>query len=159
MEVSPVVARVCSAFAGFFAGERGAAWYGPAYALYYRLLVLPQPVARDRRRQIIAEGRRLAPLLRQAWESFGRPDADIRALAAGLQIPVWAAWGSNDRVIPLGACLPAIRALRHGRLTRYVAGHAAFLEQPDAFAADFADWAETLPAGAGPNPVSLRAAE
>ena len=153
---SPLVTRICRLFESFFAaGERGAGWYGAAYALYYRLLVLPSSAARTRRRQIVAQGRRLAPLLRQAWASFGRPEADIRAVAAGLDIPVWAAWAANDRVIPLSLCLPAIHALKQGRLTRFKAGHAAFLERPDDFAAAFAEWAQTLPVAA----VSLKAAE
>jgi 4,5:9,10-diseco-3-hydroxy-5,9,17-trioxoandrosta-1(10),2-diene-4-oate hydrolase len=150
--VTPLVAAVCRVFARFFAaGERGARWYGPAYALYYSLLVLPEPAARNRRRQIIAQGRRLAPALRRAWESFARPEADIRDVAAELDIPVWAAWAENDRVIPLAFCRDAIGALRHGRLTRYRAGHAVFLEQPDAFAADFVTWADALPGGPSRN--------
>jgi pimeloyl-ACP methyl ester carboxylesterase len=160
VEVNALVARFCGAFARFFAaGERSAGWYAPAYALYYRLLLLPRPAARARRRRIVADGRRLAPLLRQAWESFGRPEADIRSVVARLDIPVWAAWAAHDRVIPLSACLPAIKALRHGRLTRYTAGHAVFLEEPDAFAADFIGWAENLSARAPDNQDSLRGAE
>ena len=86
----------------------------------------------------------LAPLLREAWHSFGQPDADLRALAAQLDLPVWVAWASNDRVIPLSACLPALLSIRNARISEFPAGHAAFLECPDQFAAGFGAFAAGL---------------
>jgi hypothetical protein len=44
--------------------------------------------------------------------------------------------------IPLRACLPAIQRTKNHKLSRC---HAAFLEQPDAFAADFEMWMRLLP--------------
>ena len=145
VEVTPLVSRICALFEKFFAaGERGAFWFGWLYARYYAL-VLPTPAAADRRRQIIDQGARLAPLLRRAWAGFGRAEADLRPTAASLDAPIWVAWAARDKVIPLRRCLPAIRRLKHVTLSRYDAGHTAFLERPDAFAADFCRWMAELP--------------
>lgn len=142
--VDKTVRRFCGLFEAFFAaGERGAAWYGPAFALYYRL-VLPSRAAGDQRRRIIANGRRLAPLLRQAWRSFGQPEADIREVAARLETPVWVAWARSDHVLPLSLCRPALARLRNHSLTLFSGGHTPFLEQPDAFAEGFARFAAGL---------------
>lgn len=135
--VDRTVRRFCTLFESFFAaGERGAAWFGPAFALYYSL-VLPAPAARVQRRKIIAKGRALAPILRQAWASFGRPEADVRDLAAGLRIPIWAAWARRDHTIPVSLCRPALARLQDCSLTLFKGGHTPFLEQPDAFAEAF----------------------
>lgn len=145
VEVTPMVSRICRLFEKFFAaGERRAFWFNWLYARYYGL-VLPMPAASERRRAIIAQGEQLAPLLRQAWAGFGRPEADLRALAASLDVPVWVAWAARDKVIPLRACLPAIQRLKRYKLSRYDAGHVAFLEQPDKFAEDFEQWLAGLP--------------
>ena len=145
VEVTPIVARLCRLFEKFFAaGERGAFWFDWLYARYYRM-VLPSPAAAARRAEITAQGRALAPALRQAWASFGRPEADLRAVAAALDVPIWVAWAVRDKIVSLRACRPAIDRLRNHTFTRYDAGHAAFLEQPDAFAADFARWMRSLP--------------
>ncbi|WP_304190511.1 alpha/beta fold hydrolase [Phenylobacterium aquaticum] len=145
VEVDATVARFCGLFAAFFrAGERGAWWYGAAYGAYYRWLVLPARAARVQRRRIIAAGREMAGQLRRAWEGFGRPGADLRAVAAALDAPVWFAWARDDRVIPLSRCRPAIKAMKHAQVTVFPGGHAAFLEQPDAFAAGFRAFAARL---------------
>jgi pimeloyl-ACP methyl ester carboxylesterase len=145
VEVTPVVSRICRLFEKFFAaGERRAFWFNWLYARYYGL-VLPMPAAADRRRAIVARGEMLAPLLRQAWAGFGRPGADLRAAAAALDLPIWVAWAARDKVIPLRLCLPAIERLKNHKLSRYDAGHAAFLEQPDKFAGDFRQWMAELP--------------
>ena len=144
LAVDQAVRRFCRLFEAFFAaGERGAAWFGPAFALYYRL-VLPSRAARDQRRRIIANGRRLAPLLRQAWASFGQADADIRDLAAGLETPIWVAWARSDHVLPLSLCRPALAQLRDHSLTLFAGGHTPFLEQPEAFAEGFKRFAARL---------------
>jgi len=118
--VTPLVSRFCALFERFFAaGERGAWWYGGAYSSITGL-VLPGPRRPGRgRREIVAQGRALAPLLRQAWASFSRPEADIRAVAAGLDIPVWAAWGRQGPGHPAGRLSPgALEALKHAAWTR-----------------------------------------
>lgn len=142
--VNGVVRRFCGLFARFFAaGERGAAWFPAAFALYYRM-VLPSPAAAAQRRRIVAAARETAVVCRQAWESFGRPEADIRAMARDLDARVWFAWAGQDRVIPLRFCRPAVDAMRAADLTLFRAGHSAFLEQPDAFADGFRAFAASL---------------
>lgn len=143
--VDDTVRRFCSLFARFFAaGERRAAWFGPAYAAYYRLLVLPARQAKAQRRRIIASGYEMAGQLRQAWESFGEAEADIRDVARRLEAPVWVAWSRGDRIIPLSRCRPAIEAMKRAVISTFPGGHAPFLEQPEAFAEGFADFAEAL---------------
>ena len=152
VEVTPTIARFCRTFARFFAaGERGAWWYPYAFAAYYRM-VLPEPVAARQRRRIVARATQIAAVLREAWTSFAAPEADIRAVAAGLEVPVWVAWAKRDRVIPLRACRAAIDALRNATLDTFDAGHSAFLEQPDAFARGFAGFIARLPGAAPATP-------
>jgi 4,5:9,10-diseco-3-hydroxy-5,9,17-trioxoandrosta-1(10),2-diene-4-oate hydrolase len=146
VEFGPQVARFCRLFERFFAaGERRAFWYGPLFALYYRM-VLPSRRAAAQRRKIVGAGYRLAPLLRQGWASFGRPEAYLGPLVDRLDVPVWIAWAKRDKVISLDLCRPTIAKFRHGRLSTFDAGHSAFLEQPEAFAREFAAFAEALPA-------------
>ncbi|WP_394761407.1 alpha/beta fold hydrolase [Phenylobacterium sp.] len=135
--VNGTVRAFTGAFVRFFqAGVRRAWWFKPVFRAYYGL-VLPAPAARAQRGRIIADCHALAPVLAQAWESFGRPEADIRRLAAGLSVPVWFAWARSDRVIPLGLCRPAIAAMASATVTEFDGGHSPFLEQPQAFVAGF----------------------
>jgi 4,5:9,10-diseco-3-hydroxy-5,9,17-trioxoandrosta-1(10),2-diene-4-oate hydrolase len=145
VEFNPQVARFCRLFERFFAaGERRAFWYGPLFALYYRM-VLRGPRAAAQRRRIVAAGYRFAPLLREGWASFGRPEAYLGPLVEGLDVSVWIAWAMRDKIIPMDRCRPTIARFRHGRLSTFDAGHSAFLEQPEAFAQGFAAFAEALP--------------
>jgi 4,5:9,10-diseco-3-hydroxy-5,9,17-trioxoandrosta-1(10),2-diene-4-oate hydrolase len=129
----------CALFAAFFArGARGARWFAWAYSVYYRYLVLPSAAAAARREQIIAHGPLLAPILRDAWRSFGRPEADLRRELEALRVPIWFAWAKRDRVIPLALVQPCIARCATGQLSVFEAGHSAFLECPEAFAQGFA---------------------
>jgi pimeloyl-ACP methyl ester carboxylesterase len=144
VEVDAKVARICRLFERFFAaGERGAWWFPTLFALYYRM-VLQKPAAAGQRRRIVSQARRLAPTIRQAWASFGTREADVRALSANLDIPIWVAWARYDRVIPLSYCLPAIKSLKNAKVDMFDAGHTAFLEQPDQFAEKFEQFVATL---------------
>jgi 4,5:9,10-diseco-3-hydroxy-5,9,17-trioxoandrosta-1(10),2-diene-4-oate hydrolase len=145
VEVDAEVRRLIGLFVRFFrAGVRGAWWFRPLFALYR--LVLPAPAAREQRRRIVAAASASAPVLVQAWSSFARPEADLRALAARLDVPAWFAWAKGDKVIPLARCRPAIAAMRQASLTEFAGGHAAFLEQPEAFVAGFEAFVASLPA-------------
>ena len=153
VRVTPLVRLICGAFAAFFAaGERHAAWFAPAFRAYYRM-VLTQPAAADQRRRITDDALRLAGVLRQAWTSFGQPEADLIETACALGAPIWVAWAKQDKVIPLAFCRPAIRRLRNATLTTFKAGHSAFLEQPDGFADGFLAFVARLP-----EPAARRAA-
>ena len=118
----------------FAAGARGARWYPAAFAAYYRI-VLTEPAAREQRDRIVAQGNDVARVLEEAWLSFGTPEADIRALAPVVTCPVLFAWAARDRINQLARCRAAIARFPDARLETFRAGHAAFLEAPDAFAA------------------------
>ena len=146
IEVTPAIASVCNTMSRFFAaGARKAWWFGPAFRAYYSLLVLPSGSARDQRRRIIAAGYELAETLRDAWQSFGKPEADIRSLALTLDVPIWFAWATGDKLIQLKACQPTISKMKRAKLTKFGGGHAAFLERPAAFVRAFKKFAATLP--------------
>jgi 4,5:9,10-diseco-3-hydroxy-5,9,17-trioxoandrosta-1(10),2-diene-4-oate hydrolase len=132
--VTPRVRRATGFFAGIHArGASGAWWYPAWYGLYYRT-VLQTGAARARRAEIVAQGRRMAPILAQAWRSFGAPDADQRALAPITKQPVLFAWAARDRVVSLRAAEPAIAAFPDARIERFDAGHSPILETPEEFA-------------------------
>jgi pimeloyl-ACP methyl ester carboxylesterase len=127
----------------FSAGAHGARWYPLAFAGYYRL-VLSQPTAAAQRQRIIAAARELAPVLAQAWRSFGTPDNDVRALAPRVTCPVLFTWAMGDRINQLKRCRPAIQQFPNARLETFRGGHAAFLEDPDAFVAALDRFLSTL---------------
>lgn len=143
--VNPFIKGICTLFSAFFnAGAQGKQWFARAYRLYYELIVLPSRSAKPQRERIIASGYEMAATLRDAWISFGQPSADLRAMAIGLDVPVLCAWASDDRVIPLWMCKPIIRKMRQAQLIQFDAGHSVFLEQPQAFAKNFLEFANHL---------------
>ena len=144
VEIDAAVVSFCRLFTRFFlAGARRAWWFKPVFGLYYRV-VLPSRSAAKQRRRIVATAHRIAPMLAQAWRSFGEPAADIRDVAAKLDVPIWIAWAKNDRVIPLWRCRAAIDRMQNASLDVFVGGHAAFLEQVDEFAEKFERFASRL---------------
>jgi 4,5:9,10-diseco-3-hydroxy-5,9,17-trioxoandrosta-1(10),2-diene-4-oate hydrolase len=145
IEVTDQVTRVCNFMSRFFGGgARRAWWFRTAFWAYYTLLVLPSAAARGQRKRIIAAGYDVAPVLRDAWLSFGKPEADLRRTAAALDVPVWVAWATGDKVIPLSRCLAAIQSMKSARLTKFGGGHAAFLERPRPFSRAFKRFARAL---------------
>lgn len=134
-EITPFARFLIRRFVAFFrAGERGRRWYAPAFRLYYRQVL---PDARAERERITAADYEIAPVLRQAWESFARPEADLRNLVAQVECPVWIAWARSDRIIAWPRCREAARGFRNVAISLLNGGHAAFLEDPDRFAAGF----------------------
>lgn len=145
--VNALVRATVGLFVRFFrAGERGAGWFDRVYAGYYRFLVLPSPAAAEQRARIVRAGRAYASTLRQAWETFRQPEADLRSITAALDVPIWLAWAKQDRVIPLWMCKPAIRHMQQAQLSTFPGGHAAFLECPQAFIDGFLGFVNGLPA-------------
>lgn len=118
----------------FAAGANGARWYPRAFATYYRF-VLSQPAAATQRARIVASAVEVAPVLAHAWRSFGAPEADLRGLAPRITCPVLFTWATGDRINQLKRCRPAIQRFPNGRLETFRGGHAAFLEDLDAFGA------------------------
>src|SRR5262249_52745378 len=142
--VDATVRKFCARFANFFsAGARGAWWFPPAFALYYRMVLSAAPSIPQRRR-IIASARNIAPILAEAWRSFGEPSADIRDVAAAITTPTWIAWARRDRIIPLSRCMPALKRIEHATLDTFAASHTPFLECPEEFAARFEAFASEV---------------
>jgi pimeloyl-ACP methyl ester carboxylesterase len=136
----PLARTVIRAMVAFFdAGARGASWFPTAFAAYYQ-----RAPAGEQRRRIVASAREIAPLLRDAWTGFGRPDADLRHLAPAIRCPVLIAWAARDQVIQLRRCRPALRDFPDARLETFPAGHAPHLETPDAFEAALERFLEPL---------------
>ncbi len=142
--VTPRIARICRTFAQFFgAGARGAWWYGAAFGAYMHL-ILPTRRAAPQRKRIARACYETAALIRDAWLSFAEPGYDLRGVAASLDVPVWCAWAMDDKVLPLNFAIDTIKAMKHATISRFVGGHAAFLEQPARFAAEFRKFAGAL---------------
>lgn len=121
------------AMARFFtAGARGAWWYPRAFAAYYRM-ILVTPAAAEQRARIVAAGRDVAPILAQAWRSFGMPGAEIGPLAPQVRCPVLFTWAKRDRINQLSRARRAIGQFPNARLELFDAGHSPFLETPEEF--------------------------
>ena len=133
----------------FAAGARGARWYPRAFASYYRR-VLSEPAAAEQRARIVAAAVEIAPILAQAWRSFGAPEADIRPLAPRIACPVLFTWATGDWINQLGRCRTAIRRFPNARVERFRGGHAAFLEAPDAFLQSLERFLVNVMAGSEP---------
>lgn len=131
----------------FDQGARGAAWFERAFALYYRL-VLSGAAAAEQRARIVAACRENAAVMRDAWESFRSPEADLRTAARGLRVPCLFAWAKGDRIVAWKACKPAIEAIPGAQVQMLDGGHAAFLEDADAFNRAFETFAGRLPSNA-----------
>ena len=135
LEVTPALATICRGFSRIFAaGASGAFWYPTFFGLYYRMVL---PLAPGQRRRIISAAKRSAPLLAQAWESFGQASADLRGLASRVSAPVWAAWAMNDFILPLGGSRPGLDGFGSLKVEGFRGGHSPFLEDPDRFAERF----------------------
>lgn len=144
--------RMMTAFFG--AGARGAGWFGPLFAAYYRMVLRESTAATDRRR-IVADGRRTAAVMAQAWASFAQPQADLREAFASLDCPVLLTWAKSDRILAFRRCRAAIERLPSARVVAMRGGHSAFLEDPKAFDATLVAFVDGLQAPAGSTPVRV----
>jgi pimeloyl-ACP methyl ester carboxylesterase len=135
LQAGGLLARlVCNHFARFFArGERGDRDYARKYRRYYERSVLPQKDATWRREEIIADAYKTAGTLRAAWLSFAQPDSDIRHLPQRVRCPVLYAWCARDRINAWSRSKHAALSASNHTVRLFRGGHAAFLEQPEAF--------------------------
>jgi 4,5:9,10-diseco-3-hydroxy-5,9,17-trioxoandrosta-1(10),2-diene-4-oate hydrolase len=141
---SAVVRFLIGRFVAFFrAGENGKRWFRRGFRLYYSRVLRAAP-ARTQRERIVASAYEIARPLRQAWESFARPQADTRDLVPKVACPVWLAWAKDDSIIPWSGSKKAAARFADARVQLFRGGHAAFLEDPDRFAAGFLDFARRL---------------
>lgn len=138
----------CRALARRFErGGQGARAFPSWFARYYRN-VLPTEAASWRRDEIVAAGVSTAPVLAEAWRSFAAPEADIRHLVETLPMPVLFAWGKRDKTLPWTWVKAAARRTPRAEIELFDAGHAAFLETPEAFDATLLRFTDGLEAGA-----------
>ncbi len=128
----------------FQAGVDRTRWFSPAFRLYYGR-VLNRRAAKAQRRRIIDARFEIAQPLVEAWTSFATPEADIRALAARLPMPVLYAWARKDQIVPLKRSRAAVNATPNHELIQFKAGHMPALETPKPFAKAFAAFLEKLP--------------
>ena len=98
--------------------------------------------AREEAERFTASGYEIAGILRQAWEGFAEPDADIRTLVPRVKCPVFIAWAKSDRIIAWSLCRKAARRFSDARMTFFRGGHAAFLEDAQRFARAFRQFAK-----------------
>ena len=128
----------------FQAGVDQKRWFSLAFKLYYAR-VLPRRTAKAQRRRIIDARFEIAKPLVEAWSSFVAPDADIRAVAARLSMPVLYAWATKDQIVPLKKSREAVDATPDHELVTFRAGHMPALETPKAFAKAFRAFLSRLP--------------
>jgi pimeloyl-ACP methyl ester carboxylesterase len=127
----------------FHDGAEGHASFMPWFDEYYRsILVTDASVAR--RKLIVEAGYESAAILEQAWHSFAQPEADQRALAATLKMPVLVAWASRDGLIQWSRNREAIEAIPGVKVVQLEAGHTPFLETPAEFLAAVTPFLATL---------------
>ncbi|MBL6853035.1 MAG: alpha/beta hydrolase [Alphaproteobacteria bacterium] len=136
---------VCDHYARFFAkGERGDKDYPRKFRRYYET-VLPGAPAAWRREEIVADAYKTAGLLRQAWQNFAKPEADLRHLLPAVKCPVLLAWAKDDKAVSWGGSKAAALTIPHHTVALLDGGHAAFLEAPEAFDAALLRFAAALP--------------
>jgi 4,5:9,10-diseco-3-hydroxy-5,9,17-trioxoandrosta-1(10),2-diene-4-oate hydrolase len=142
---------------GFFAGlfidhlvsrfERGVAGeerFRDWFAGYYEDVLLGDE-ARVRRDAIVAAGYESAPRLVEAWKSFARPDADLRAGLPSLRMPVFVGWAMRDGLVQWGRNREAVETIPGVKLVRFErSGHAPFLEESGEFNRAVAPFLEGL---------------
>lgn len=118
----------------FASGARGDPSYAAAFEQYYRTVLIEEPAHAERDR-IVRSAYEIAPILVQAWKSFGRPEESLWAVVPQIRCPVLLAWAKDDAVIPLAFSAPNFVRFPDHQLEVFAGGHAAFLEDPDRFEA------------------------
>lgn len=132
------------ALARFFArGARGGRWTRRAFAAMYRG-ILSEPPAAEQRARIVATWPDVAPLLADAWRSFGQANDDLTQLLPRIACPALITWSTGDRLNPLSFNRPGIARLPHGELATFPGGHSPFLECPERFDPVFARFMERV---------------
>lgn len=129
--------------ARFEQGAREEARFAPWFAEYYEGVL---PNAPTRRAQIVAAGYESAPLLVQAWHSFMQPRECFTERLPKVKAPVLVAWAKRDEIIQWSRNEAAIETLPSKRVVFFDAGHAPFLEAPEAFNAELEVFLASLPA-------------
>jgi 4,5:9,10-diseco-3-hydroxy-5,9,17-trioxoandrosta-1(10),2-diene-4-oate hydrolase len=134
LQTSSTAGRIfVGAFVQYFAaGRRGASWYRWAFDKYYQRVLIKES-AQQQRERIVRSAYETAPILEQAWKSFGRPEENLNPILPEIRCPVFIAWAKDDFVVPLKETQSAFQRFSNHRLEVFDGGHAAFLEDPDHF--------------------------
>ncbi len=133
------ISHLESRFAWGAAGEER---FHDWFADYYRG-VLKADVAAERRRAVVESGYEVAPRLVEAWHSFAQAQAYLGDRLAALRLPVFVGWAADDEIVQWKRNAAAIATLPNATVVQFAgAGHAAFLETPDAFNAAIAPFLE-----------------
>jgi pimeloyl-ACP methyl ester carboxylesterase len=129
----------------FRRGVDGEARYRDWFARYYADILLG-PEAAPRREAIVAAGYESAPRLVEAWTSFSRADADLRAGLPALRVPVFVGWAMRDGLVQWSRNRAAVATIPGATVARFErSGHAPFLEEPAAFAMAVAPFLDGVP--------------
>lgn len=128
----------------FHDGVEGRVSFARWYERYYEDILVGAPAV-QRRAAIVAAGYESASLLEQAWHGFAQPEADQRALAPRLTMPVWVAWADDDGLIQWSRNRAAVESIPNVRVAHFPGGHAPFLEVPEPFFAQLTAFLASLP--------------
>ena len=120
----------------FKAGEQGKKSFQSKFRNYYKK-VLVSKLADKRREEIVSSAYQIAPLLVEAWQSFGTVQEDLRPLINSVQCPVLFTWGTKDKVVQLNRNKRAINMFSNKKLILYNIGHTPYVECPEDFIKDF----------------------
>lgn len=130
--------------AHFHDGVEGVASFKPWFTKYYDGILVTD-AAKARKALIVDAAWESAPILEQAWHSFAQPEADLRAKAKALPMPVFVAWAAKDELIQWSRNREAVEAIPHVKVVQFEAGHAPFLETPEAFITSVRPFLSHLP--------------
>lgn len=103
-------------------------WFREYYAK-----ILITPAAREQLERILSAGYESAPVLAQAWTSFMQPEASLAPLISKVTMPTLFTWADQDQLVSWSRNEEAVKRFPNAKVVHFEAGHAAFLEQPDAF--------------------------
>lgn len=130
--------------AHFHDGVEGVASFKPWFSKYYDGILVTD-AAKARKALIVDAGWESAPILEQAWHSFAQPEADLRAKAKTLSMPVLVTWAAKDERIQWSRNRDAVEAIPGVKVVHFEAGHAPFLETPEAFLPEAKAFLSRLP--------------
>lgn len=128
----------------FHDGVEGVASFKPWFAKYCDGILVTD-AAKARKALIVEAGWESAPILEQAWHSFAQPEADLRAKAKTLSMPVLVAWAAKDELIQWSRNRDAVEAIPNVKVVQFEAGHSAFIETPEAFTNEAKAFLSRLP--------------
>ncbi len=116
----------------FEQGVRNEARFEPWFRAYYADILVTDAAATQRERIVLA-GYEHAALLAQAWRSFAAPDANLERVIPEVKMPVLFTWAKRDGLVTWGRNRAAVESFPNAKVEFFEAGHAPFLETPEAF--------------------------